>query len=604
VLAGFLIVLTQKTMDINDKKVLLNELAKAKFKEFKLEGWVLYFTNHHSGSLGMCYPYDKKIRLSNIWVDALEMEESEDTLLHEIAHALSSPECSHHNHKGHGDEWYQNCLKVGIKNPQIYHISSAKQKAEYLKRIDTYIGECPECGYRTPQRKRRSNGSCPKCSKGVYNDKYKLVWQTILKQNINLKNNIMESDLLDVKKVGETSTIDEVQANKVDVTITTYDSELTKKVDVTITPYDGDLTNKVNLTVTPYEVITTVNTLPVFDFIIDEQIKNRIPALTAEEYSILEKNILKDDCRDSLVVAKILSETINVLADGHNRYEICKRNNRPFNITELTFANREEVYEWVDNNQLGKRNLSYDQKAIIVGGKYNREKGEQGGDRKSKGKGCTLNTAKKFADENKLSERTVKNYGKIAERFEKLKAENPLLANDIFNGITTFRDIKENQSAKRRKDKPKVPPRNDDKKSEEHSEHLEPPLSSGNTPCQFTGDSSTQALETGANSKETVIESEEKSEGDKPSKPILTEEYVNDKVNKGLPKLIALLEEKRVIEENIKNHSAEGDAALLKGDRSAKLYEIRTHCFELGYLFYFGKEYDDSMSNFDELATL
>ena len=128
-------------MNINDKKVRLIELAKAKFKEFKLEDWYLYFTNHHSGSLGMCYPHEKKIRMSNIWVDALDIEESENTLLHEIAHALSSPECAHHNHKGHGDEWYRNCLLVGMKNPQVYHISNKEQKAEYLKKINTYMGE-------------------------------------------------------------------------------------------------------------------------------------------------------------------------------------------------------------------------------------------------------------------------------------------------------------------------------------------------------------------------------------------------------------------------------------------------------------------------------
>ena len=41
---------------------------------------------------------------------------------------------------------------------------------------------------------------------------------------------------------------------------------------------------------------------------------------------------------------------------------------------------REEVLDWIDTNQLARRNLSPDQAALVRGRIYNRAKGGQGGD--------------------------------------------------------------------------------------------------------------------------------------------------------------------------------------------------------------------------------
>ena len=59
--------------------------------------------------------------------------------------------------------------------------------------------------------------------------------------------------------------------------------------------------------------------------VIDKEFKTLIPALTDEEYKGLEESILKDGCRDALVLWG------DILIDGHNRYEICTRQNIPFN---------------------------------------------------------------------------------------------------------------------------------------------------------------------------------------------------------------------------------------------------------------------------------
>jgi hypothetical protein len=59
---------------------------------------------------------------------------------------------------------------------------------------------------------------------------------------------------------------------------------------------------------------------------------------------------------------------------------------------------------------------------------YNQRKATQGGDRKSKGKNCTLNdTAQQVAAETGVSPRTVKSAGKLAAKVEEIQQAEPEL---------------------------------------------------------------------------------------------------------------------------------------------------------------------------------
>lgn len=93
---------------------------------------------------------------------------------------------------------------------------------------------------------------------------------------------------------------------------------------------------------------------------IDFEFRDLIPPLTAEEYSGLEESILRDGCRDALVV---WGETI---VDGHNRYEICKKHDLPYQIVQKEFDDRDSVKLWMMRNQLSRRNLSDFQRIEIV----------------------------------------------------------------------------------------------------------------------------------------------------------------------------------------------------------------------------------------------
>lgn len=79
-----------------------------------------------------------------------------------------------------------------------------------------------------------------------------------------------------------------------------------------------------------------------------------IPPLSTEERDLLEKNILKDGCRDALVVWQ------GLLLDGHNRLEICKAHDIPFKTVDAPeeIKDRTDARIWIRNNQAGRRNLT------------------------------------------------------------------------------------------------------------------------------------------------------------------------------------------------------------------------------------------------------
>ena len=96
---------------------------------------------------------------------------------------------------------------------------------------------------------------------------------------------------------------------------------------------------------------------------IDPEFKAQIPPLTEDERKQLEENILAD--------GEILSPILvwnDTIVDGHNRYEILQ--NHPeisFTVYPLTLENREQVLVWICKNQLGRRNLTPEQKKFLIG---------------------------------------------------------------------------------------------------------------------------------------------------------------------------------------------------------------------------------------------
>lgn len=176
---------------------------------------------------------------------------------------------------------------------------------------------------------------------------------------------------------------------------------------------------------------------------VDPEFKSNIPPLSDEEYAQLEKNILADGCRDPLVLWGQL------LVDGHNRYAICTKHGLPFDTVQKEFASRDEAMDWMDANQLGRRNLTPDQSSIIRGRRYNRTKKAQGGQSGNKNAAenevdkvsTSFPTAETLADQYGVSERTIRRDGKRAEAIERLAVTAPEKAQAVLDGKKRFSKV-------------------------------------------------------------------------------------------------------------------------------------------------------------------
>ena len=106
---------------------------------------------------------------------------------------------------------------------------------------------------------------------------------------------------------------------------------------------------------------------------IDPEFQSQIPPLTDDEFKQLEENILKE--------GKLISPLIvwgNTLVDGHNRYEIVQEHPEiSFSTMPLPFESREEALAWICKNQLGRRNLTPEQKKFLIGKQYSVEHRKQ-----------------------------------------------------------------------------------------------------------------------------------------------------------------------------------------------------------------------------------
>jgi len=154
---------------------------------------------------------------------------------------------------------------------------------------------------------------------------------------------------------------------------------------------------------------------------IDPEFKNLIPAISDDERKQLEQNIIAaGGVRDPLTLWLRADEDWVVL-DGHNRFEICQRLKLPFPFHQVEFDTRDEAADWIDKNQLGRRNLSKQDFKLLIGRIYNRAKrqGERT-DLTSDQIDQKSTTAEKVASEHGVSEATVRRAGKFQKAVETL----------------------------------------------------------------------------------------------------------------------------------------------------------------------------------------
>ena len=189
---------------------------------------------------------------------------------------------------------------------------------------------------------------------------------------------------------------------------------------------------------------------------IDPEFQNQIPPLTDDEYKQLEENILKE--------GKLLSPLIvwnSTLVDGHNRYAILQKHPEIyFSTMPLRFENREEAVAWICRNQLGRRNLTPEQKKFLVGKQYSIEHRKPGGNGNNQYTTATQETVqeelcqndtippvssetsirRKIAEQHHVSESYVSRSEKFMKGVEIMEELVPGMQEKILSGQTKIRD--------------------------------------------------------------------------------------------------------------------------------------------------------------------
>jgi hypothetical protein len=186
------------------------------------------------------------------------------------------------------------------------------------------------------------------------------------------------------------------------------------------------------------------------------ELESLIPPLLDDELAQLEANIIKDGCREALLVWPTIEQILEpidksdstkpifVLIDGHNRYKICTKNNIDFTIHLVNYKTLEEIRGFMIDNQLGRRNLGTEQMSYLRGmkyihlkqdkGKYSREEHIAQNDTYAIGGGNEhiaqndtygskdkkVNTAELLATQFNVGQATIKRDAEFAEGLEKL----------------------------------------------------------------------------------------------------------------------------------------------------------------------------------------
>ena len=149
---------------------------------------------------------------------------------------------------------------------------------------------------------------------------------------------------------------------------------------------------------------------------IDPEFHRLCPPLSDDEYAQLEANLLAEGCREPLIVW----EHEAILLDGHNRHAICQAHGVAFTVSPLSLPSREDAINWIINNQLGRRNLTPEQKSYLRGKRYNEARKAEGRPEKLYQNDQVSSTRKHLAAEYHVGEATIARDGQFATAVDTL----------------------------------------------------------------------------------------------------------------------------------------------------------------------------------------
>lgn len=178
---------------------------------------------------------------------------------------------------------------------------------------------------------------------------------------------------------------------------------------------------------------------------IDPEFQNKIPPLTEAEFNQLEENILN---AGRIYEPIAVWEQTGIIVDGHNRYKIllkhaAKGNKIKHEIRLMPFADKWEAFDWMYKNQLGRRNLTDEQKTYILGKLYEARKhvrgGQAGNQNASKRSAQSEHSvigriSDQIGKEQGVGKETVKRAGAFAKGIDVIRKVDSELADKILTG--------------------------------------------------------------------------------------------------------------------------------------------------------------------------
>lgn len=173
---------------------------------------------------------------------------------------------------------------------------------------------------------------------------------------------------------------------------------------------------------------------------IDPEFESRIPPLTDDEFKQLEENILADG-----VIINPIIVWDGVIIDGHNRFRIVEKHPHiTFTTCEREFNDRHDALAWICKNQLGRRNLTFQQKKYLIGKQFEAEKQRQGTNNQyvqAKSEKCqvgtfqnSVDTAERIAQENGIGRRSVFRAEEFAKAVDIADEIEPGIRSEILAG--------------------------------------------------------------------------------------------------------------------------------------------------------------------------
>ena len=127
------------------------------------ELWTFEFDNARR-RFGACHWKDKRITLSKTLTKLNDEEHIRDTLLHEIAHALSG------RGNGHNATWKKTAVAIGCNGIRCYNNEVVTPKRKHTL-------ECPNCKREVTRDRKPKSFACGVCCKKYNGGKYTKVYE-------------------------------------------------------------------------------------------------------------------------------------------------------------------------------------------------------------------------------------------------------------------------------------------------------------------------------------------------------------------------------------------------------------------------------------------